>query len=130
MDLGIASIRHVIGQADAALYRNGRRVFFRARVSGLPGASLADYVAAERGLLWAAKRKGDEQGLVPIPLPDNPSKVVHNDRATWSQDRFLAYEVNGSRVQICCKYDWDLLRIAVTEGIRGQQPESGSLPPC
>jgi hypothetical protein len=108
-------------------YRAGHRVFFRARVSGLPGAQWAVWVAAERGRLWTATRKGDERGLVPVPLPHDAAVVVVNARATWSESRFVAYEVDGLRVQISCMLDWDLLRLAVSEGIGGRQ-QSGAQP--
>jgi hypothetical protein len=110
-------------------YRAGYRVFFRARVSGLPRAEWAVWVAAERGRLWAAMRKRDERGLVSIPLPVGAADVTVSARATWSQSRFIAYEVDGLRVQIACMLDWELLQPAVSEGIGGRQPSGAPQQP-
>jgi hypothetical protein len=100
------------------LYRDGQRVFFRARVSGLPGSALMSYMAAERGCLWLARRKGaPDDELVPLPLPGEHDEVMISDKATWSEDRYLAYPVRGVTVQIFCKYDWDLLRQAFSDGM-------------
>jgi hypothetical protein len=98
------------------LYRKGRRVFFRARVSGLPGVSSIDFLAAERGSLWLARRKGaSEEELVPLPIPDGPSHIKVSGKTTWTTDRHVSYRVDGSDVQIVCKYDWDLLQRALQD---------------
>jgi hypothetical protein len=98
-------------------YRNGQRVYFRARVSGVPGCSTRDFLAAEQGNLWLARRRGDPVAeMIPIPRPVDPNDVTISDKPTWSQDRYLAYTINGSLVKISCNYDWDLLREAFEGG--------------
>jgi hypothetical protein len=105
----------------ARLYTKGARVYIQAIVSGVPGSSNSPFVALERGSLWLARRKGaPELEMVPIPLPSDPRALEISERVTWSQDRFVGYEVANNRIQISCKYDWDLLRLAVSEGVARQ----------
>jgi hypothetical protein len=110
------------------LYRKGRRVYFRARVSGLSGASFIGFLAAERGALWLAPRRGATNGeLVPIPLPRDPKTVSYSDKPTWNQDRYVSYQVAGKTVTIFCKYDWDLLLQALTDGMTPHRgPQEGA----
>lgn len=100
------------------LYRKGRRVYLRARVSGLTGATFIGFVAVERGNFWLATRKDvPKSDLVPVPLPDDWGEVTISNKVTWNQDRYIAYTVNGKEVHIFCKQDWDLLRRAFDDAM-------------
>lgn len=110
-------------------YRKGQRVFFRGTVSGLPRTRWTTWLAAERGRLWAATRKGDAEGLVPIPLPDHPTAVVYNQRVTWSKSRTVVVEVDHTCVEIMPNaVDWELLRLAIAESIGERNGESCGSP--
>jgi hypothetical protein len=100
------------------LYKNGRRVYLRVRVSGLTGATFVGFVAAERGTLWLATRRDvPETDLVPLLIPDDWSEVTISNKVTWNQDRYIAYAINGKQVSIFCKQDWDLLRRAFDDAM-------------
>jgi hypothetical protein len=104
-------------------------VFFRGKVSGLPAARWTIYLVTQRGRLWAAARKGDDEHLVSIPLPDDPAAVVYNDRVGLTQGGSVAFEVDGRRLEIIPNaLDRELLRLAIVEGIGRRRAETRGSP--